>query len=1629
MKAPGTAAVTYTDKTGGTATLAADKYSVEYSVDGSNWDKTFPANAVGVVNVDTKFVHVRVVPNADAVEGYTFKTWNGQVSLEVVPLKISDATAEIAADADRKFGTDWKVAPAIVLTQDTNQTTVDAGKIAKIAEALAYDVTYYADADLTKEIAAADLTKHAGDIYYTVTLKPDDNLEIAADKIELGGAGTLSFTVAPNDSLTPKAAFGKDEYVAAYTGKDVTDAVSFKDVTYDAPYKDIALEEGDVTFTYAKKEHSDPANANNKYTVTPKEAGDYYVKATVTKNAYFASTTAVAYAPLTISKAAVTVTLPDNNTTFGYTGNAVDYEGLVKVSPESVKASLKFSYAGQNGTSYSAETAPKYPGSYSVEVSKANPDDTSFELPSTGLTGTFIIEPKLLEGTLTIGTVSGDTVGSLLTAASLSTHLAGTTDVEATTPKITWTVTTPDGKALVFAGEAGKSDTTKLVEGTYTVKATVEPVKQDTAGLPVDYKYDEFVKTEFNASYTKTGDPTTVYFKSGFTGAEVKLTYADGKSYTMDDIRALAYKEGDKFGVYTNSNLTDGDITGNWDQYKLVLVKANKTGTAYEVVDSISDAGTYYLYAISTGANAELADKTAIEADTAGVKVTIAPQRIAIEYTPVVVNYDGKAHKDAVTLAAFQGKTQDGAVVALTEDDIADPFIVWDSTLGSDNKFTDVGNYPFEAKFAVSGNYAADATVKGVMKIVGVGTVNVQFNERSYTKAYTGKTQRLTSADFTITNGEEGSEKAATLAYFNEKGTQVGEPSNAGKYTVRVTVPSINNKNEATDEVPFEITKADVKFAWNALADNAKLEDKEVAFSADVEANVKKVLPIVADAKGVDDATVVTADAPVTYKFYRDGELLTKKENGKDVPMTAADLTADVLEPGVYTATAEWTNVNVKGEPVNGNYNPAALITSNKVTVVAGGLNKNQVPDFAADSANGKIAYGDDIEGHLLYKVTGQSAPKLNGAFYTTGTGKADKVGNASLRVVFVADGYKPYSVGLKTIEVAKATLTEEDVKITNTEVAKYDGKAYALGGVEVAKKFSTDNLTVEYSKTKSSGWSTDINSVKFTEAGNHIVWVRTNGDNKNTNYAEGQIFSGYVAIGVTKSTLSMEDTTAAYKYSTDKVQPKVTIKTEDGKTVTVDPKYLTYTVAEYTENKLNAAYTAKTLADMHVVKDGYWVKAEVKPEAIAGDLASYYLGDGKTVYARYNVTKADLDSKRIPSTVDSKVEVSGGKYDSGDVKELSTITDFSKAVTEKKNVTNPYGVPTASQTNKGWTWVNGEQDLTPATDFTVQFVPEAANLDTDAANLLKDYNLPTAKVNVVVAPEGITVDSADVTSTPKTAPYGLKLGDIEVTGLDKVVVKNNAGKELEGTWVWKDGSDFVPKVTDTSKDKDATDAYTLVFADSKNPSFYSAEIKVNIQITKAEPVITVSGTKMVYTGNPASLKIESTNTETEPVLTWYDASGNTMAGAPTQIGKYKVKVSQEETKSFKAGSVTVDYEITYNQTGIEGFVYRLYAVALGREPDQNGYTMWVNLLKAKEYTPKSVAYGFIFSPEFTNRKYDNATFLNVMYKTFMDREPDASGYAMWLKGLNSGEYTREFVFQGFADSREFTNICARYGL
>lgn len=116
------------------------------------------------------------------------------------------------------------------------------------------------------------------------------------------------------------------------------------------------------------------------------------------------------------------------------------------------------------------------------------------------------------------------------------------------------------------------------------------------------------------------------------------------------------------------------------------------------------------------------------------------------------------------------------------------------------------------------------------------------------------------------------------------------------------------------------------------------------------------------------------------------------------------------------------------------------------------------------------------------------------------------------------------------------------------------------------------------------------------------------------------------------------------------------------------------------------------------------------------------------------------------------------------------------------------------------------------------------------------------------------------------------------------------------------------------------------------------------------------------------------------------------------------------------------------DNSGVEGFVTRLYEACLGRSPDPAGFENWVNNLVTEKVSGGQAAYGFIFSEELINRNLNNDEFLVVMYKAFFDRPSDPGGYANWMGLLNSGS-SRKFVFSNFVNSTEFANICANYGI
>lgn len=116
------------------------------------------------------------------------------------------------------------------------------------------------------------------------------------------------------------------------------------------------------------------------------------------------------------------------------------------------------------------------------------------------------------------------------------------------------------------------------------------------------------------------------------------------------------------------------------------------------------------------------------------------------------------------------------------------------------------------------------------------------------------------------------------------------------------------------------------------------------------------------------------------------------------------------------------------------------------------------------------------------------------------------------------------------------------------------------------------------------------------------------------------------------------------------------------------------------------------------------------------------------------------------------------------------------------------------------------------------------------------------------------------------------------------------------------------------------------------------------------------------------------------------------------------------------------------DKTGTEGFVYRLYNVAMCREADELGFQDWNTKLQTKASTAAEVAQGFIFSEEFQNNNYSNIQYVKILYRTMFGREADEDGLNGWVSDLENG-VSREYVYRGFAESQEFTNLCNAYGV
>lgn len=112
----------------------------------------------------------------------------------------------------------------------------------------------------------------------------------------------------------------------------------------------------------------------------------------------------------------------------------------------------------------------------------------------------------------------------------------------------------------------------------------------------------------------------------------------------------------------------------------------------------------------------------------------------------------------------------------------------------------------------------------------------------------------------------------------------------------------------------------------------------------------------------------------------------------------------------------------------------------------------------------------------------------------------------------------------------------------------------------------------------------------------------------------------------------------------------------------------------------------------------------------------------------------------------------------------------------------------------------------------------------------------------------------------------------------------------------------------------------------------------------------------------------------------------------------------------------------------VEAYVTRLYRLCLGREPEPAGLKDWTDRMCSGSVTGAEAAKGFFFSTEFQMMNHTNDEYVELLYNVMMNRGSDSGGKMDWLYKLENG-VGRMGVFKGFADSREFDDICASYGI
>ena len=149
-------------------------------------------------------------------------------------------------------------------------------------------------------------------------------------------------------------------------------------------------------------------------------------------------------------------------------------------------------------------------------------------------------------------------------------------------------------------------------------------------------------------------------------------------------------------------------------------------------------------------------------------------------------------------------------------------------------------------------------------------------------------------------------------------------------------------------------------------------------------------------------------------------------------------------------------------------------------------------------------------------------------------------------------------------------------------------------------------------------------------------------------------------------------------------------------------------------------------------------------------------------------------------------------------------------------------------------------------------------------------------------------------------------------------------------------------------------------------------------------------------------------------------------------------------TVKYTLDSFTTKVETTENKPEkpigeVSNFVERVYKIALGREPEVEGWNFWIDKLQNKEITATEfIAENLMTQKEFVERELSKSEFVTTMYSLIVNREPDDEGQKYWERKYdeyksqtNSIAELRIKIAREMMDQPEFkeliTNLSLKY--